>query len=197
MTLPTDLPPIPDKLSFKIGEAARLVGVEPHVLRFWEKEFSRVRPQKGRNGHRLYSKADVRLLRRLRALLHQHRYTIAGAKALLREGDDAVSAVLQGRPLASAAALDEAASEVDTLRAEIAALEGERDLALREHVHAKEEASFWRRAARRAEDNVRRLDATLGALTDAVREEATALRAVAGQASETPRDSVDTAIRRP
>ncbi len=197
MTSPSDLPPIPDKLSFKIGEAGRLVGVEPHVLRFWEKEFSRVRPQKGRNGHRLYSKSDVRLLRRIRGLLHRHRYTLAGAKALLREGDDAVTAVLQGRPLASAAALDEAASEVDTLKAQVGTLETERDQALREHVHAKEEAAFWRRAARRAEDNVRRLDATLVALTDAVREEATSLRVVAGRASETTREPVDTAIRRP
>ncbi len=192
-----DLPAIPDKLSFKIGEASRLVGVEAHVLRFWEKEFSRVRPQKGRNGHRLYSQADLRLLRRLRGLLHHHRYTIAGAKALLREGDEAVTAVLQGRPLGSAAALDDAADQVDALKQRMTALVTERDEANREQKHAREEAAFWRRAARRAEDNVRRLDATVQALADAVRDEATALKGAINAGQTTAPQPVDTGVGRP
>ena len=192
-----DLPAVPEKLSFKIGEAARLVGVEPHVLRFWEKEFSRVRPQKGRNGHRQYSQSDVRLLRRIRGLLHHHRYTIAGAKVLLREGEEAVMAVLDGRPLASVAALDEAATEVEALRERLEALEGERAAAERDQKHAREEAAFWRRAARRAEDNVRRLESTVHALADAVRDEATSLKRAVSAGRTTPPQPVDTGVGRP
>ncbi len=170
---------IPDKLSFKIGETARLVGVEPHVLRFWETSFGRVRPQKGRNGHRLYSRADVRLLRRIRALLHDQRYTIAGARALLREGEEAVQAVLGGRPIEAASALDAATSEAGSLRAEIRGLQKALDDSERAARLAREEARFWKREARKA-------TATLKALADGVRNEALALR-----------DAVDTAERRP
>jgi len=193
----SELPPIPEKLSFKIGQASKLVGVEPHVLRFWEKEFSRVRPQKGRNGHRLYSQADLRLLRRVRGLLHEHRYTIAGAKALLREGNEAVNAVLDGRPLAAAAALDEASSEADGLRARAVELEGERDQSKRELAHAKEEAAFWRRAARRAEENVRRLEGNLRTITDAIRDHASELKRASSLPSERAPESVDTGVSRP
>jgi len=77
--------PLPDKLYFRIGEAARLVGVKPYVLRYWETEFSILRPGKTRARHRLYRRRDVETLLEIRRLLHTERYTIAGAKRRLRK----------------------------------------------------------------------------------------------------------------
>lgn len=77
---------LPDKLYFKIGEVARLVGVKPYVLRYWESEFSIVRPGKTGSKHRLYRRKDVTTLLEIRRLLYAERYTIEGAKRRLREG---------------------------------------------------------------------------------------------------------------
>ena len=77
---------VPDKLYFKIGEVARLVGVKPYVLRYWESEFSVLRPVKTRSRHRLYRRRDVETLLEIRRLLYAEGYTIAGAKRRLREG---------------------------------------------------------------------------------------------------------------
>ena len=77
---------VPDKLYFKIGEVARLVGVKPYVLRYWESEFSVLRPGKTRSRHRLYRRRDVETLLEIRRLLYAEGYTIAGAKRRLREG---------------------------------------------------------------------------------------------------------------
>jgi len=77
-------PQLPDKLYFRIGETAEIVGVEPHVLRYWETEFRSVRPEKSRKGQRIYSRRDVETLIRVKDLLYGHRYTIAGAKRKLR-----------------------------------------------------------------------------------------------------------------
>jgi DNA-binding transcriptional MerR regulator len=76
---------LPDKLYFKIGEVAKLVGVKPYVLRYWETEFSVVRPGKTRSRHRLYRRRDVETLLEIRRLLYAERYTIEGAKRRLRE----------------------------------------------------------------------------------------------------------------
>jgi DNA-binding transcriptional MerR regulator len=76
---------LPDKLYFKIGEVAKLVGVKPYVLRYWETEFSIVRPGKTRSKHRLYRRKDVETLFEIRRLLYAERYTIEGAKRRLRE----------------------------------------------------------------------------------------------------------------
>jgi DNA-binding transcriptional MerR regulator len=75
--------PIPDKLYFRIGEAARLCGVEAYVLRFWETEFPQLRPNKGGTGQRLYRRRDVELALHIKQLLHQEGYTIAGARQVL------------------------------------------------------------------------------------------------------------------
>jgi len=75
---------LPDKKYFKIGEVAQLVGVEPHVLRYWQTQFPQVRPQKSRSGHRLYRRKDVETLLAVRELLHVQRFTIAGARQALR-----------------------------------------------------------------------------------------------------------------
>jgi DNA-binding transcriptional MerR regulator len=86
---PTDASGIPDKAFFKIGEAARLVGVKPYVLRYWETEFRSLRPQKTKSQQRLYRRADVELLLKIRHLLYEKRYTIEGARSRLRgEGRD-------------------------------------------------------------------------------------------------------------
>ena len=77
---------LPDKLYFKIGEVARLVGVKPYVLRYWESEFGALRPGKTRSRHRLYRRKDVETLLEIRRLLYVERYTIEGAKRRLREG---------------------------------------------------------------------------------------------------------------
>jgi DNA-binding transcriptional MerR regulator len=75
---------LPDKLYFKIGEVAALVGVKPHVLRYWESEFSIVKPSKTRSKHRLYRRRDVETLLHIKHLLHDERFTIEGARKRLK-----------------------------------------------------------------------------------------------------------------
>ena len=82
---PVDPNAIPDKPFFKIGEAARLCAVKPYVLRYWETEFSSIKPQKTRSGQRLYRRQDVELILRIRSLLYDQRFTIEGARTRLRE----------------------------------------------------------------------------------------------------------------
>jgi DNA-binding transcriptional MerR regulator len=74
-----------DKLYFKIGEAAEIVGVAPHVLRYWETEFATLRPQKSRTQQRVYRRRDVATLLRIKRLLYVEKFTIAGARKQLRE----------------------------------------------------------------------------------------------------------------
>lgn len=71
---------IPDKLYFRIGEVAQLVGVEPYVLRYWESEFPTLAPKKSGSGHRLYRRKDVELLLEIKRLLYDRRFTIEGAR---------------------------------------------------------------------------------------------------------------------
>jgi len=77
---------LPAKLYYRIGEVAGIVGVEAHVLRYWETEFRSIRPQKSAKGQRVYSRRDVETLLRVKELLYAHRFTIAGARRKLREG---------------------------------------------------------------------------------------------------------------
>lgn len=81
----TSRPEIPAKLYFRIGEASSVVGVEPHVLRYWETEFRAIRPKKSARGQRVYSRRDVETLLRIKELLYDHGFTIAGARRRLRE----------------------------------------------------------------------------------------------------------------
>src|ERR1700684_1138579 len=80
---------LPPKLYYRIGEVAELVGVEPHVLRYWEREFRSIRPTKSAKGQRVYSRRDVENLMRVRELLYGRGFTIAGAKKKLQESDTA------------------------------------------------------------------------------------------------------------
>jgi len=74
---------IPEKLFFKIGEVCELAGVQAHVLRYWESEFTMLAPQKNRAGQRVYRKRDVEIALRIKELLYDDQYTIAGAKKRL------------------------------------------------------------------------------------------------------------------
>lgn len=80
------LPPsaeIPDRLYFRIGDVARICGVEPYVLRFWETQFPSLKPNKGGTGQRLYRRREVELALRIQQLVHQEGYTLAGARQAL------------------------------------------------------------------------------------------------------------------
>src|SRR5579864_7510738 len=92
---------LPSKLYFRIGEVASLVGVEPHVLRYWEREFRSIRPTKSAKGQRVYSRRDVENLMRVRELLYRDGFTIAGAKKRLQQGSHEVPA--HDEPVADAA----------------------------------------------------------------------------------------------
>jgi DNA-binding transcriptional MerR regulator len=75
----------PVKLYYRIGEVAEIVGVEPHVLRYWESEFRSIRPQKSNKGRRVYTRRDVEKLVEVKELLYGQGYTIAGARKRMRE----------------------------------------------------------------------------------------------------------------
>ena len=95
------LPPIPAKRYFTIGEVSELCGVKPHVLRYWEQEFTQLKPVKRRGNRRYYQHHEVLLIRRIRELLYEHGFTISGARNKLDargaepapNGDDAALGV--------------------------------------------------------------------------------------------------------
>jgi DNA-binding transcriptional MerR regulator len=93
---PVVLPPIPAKRYFTIGEVSELCGVKPHVLRYWEQEFTQLKPVKRRGNRRYYQHHEVLLIRRIRELLYEHGFTISGArnKLDLRTTADNASAAL-------------------------------------------------------------------------------------------------------
>ena len=97
-----ELPPIPAKRYFTIGEVSELCGVKPHVLRYWEQEFTQLKPVKRRGNRRYYQHHEVLLIRRIRALLYEEGFTISGARNRL---DDVYS---QGREAARAEAAERA-----------------------------------------------------------------------------------------
>src|SRR5213595_2692037 len=76
----TDLPPIPAKRYFTIGEVSELCAVKPHVLRYWEQEFTQLKPVKRRGNRRYYQHHEVLLIRRIRELLYEQGFTISGAR---------------------------------------------------------------------------------------------------------------------
>jgi len=131
------LPPIPAKRYFTIGEVSELCGVKPHVLRYWEQEFTQLRPMKRRGNRRYYQHHEVLLVRRIRELLYEQGFTISGARnrlgemglngrgrlaAALEEGSDATP----GDELAAGEPGDELTAEaqlpqidVESLRADL------------------------------------------------------------------------------
>ena len=78
-------PRIPDKKYFRIGEVSEITGTEAYVLRFWQKEFKGINPKRTESGQRLYQKADIELILKIKYLLHEKNFTIKGAKRYLKE----------------------------------------------------------------------------------------------------------------
>ncbi len=92
---------IPDKEEFKIGEVCEIAGVKPFVLRYWETEFPELSPSKGAGGQRTYTRGDVQLILRIKQLLYEERFTVAGAKKRLAEeiaGQEAKPVKLDTKP---------------------------------------------------------------------------------------------------
>lgn len=112
-----DLPPIPAKRYFTIGEVSELCGVKPHVLRYWEQEFTQLKPVKRRGNRRYYQHHEVLLVRRIRELLYQQGFTINGARNRLED--------FHGKP-ETVASLDAVLSAPDidiaALRAELGSI---------------------------------------------------------------------------
>ena len=95
-TLPAiELPPIPAKRYFTIGEVSELCGVRPHVLRYWEQEFTQLKPVKRRGNRRYYQHHEVLLIRKIRSLLYEEGFTITGARHRL-ESELPAAAVFDG-----------------------------------------------------------------------------------------------------
>ncbi len=83
-----ELPPIPGKRYFTIGEVSDLCDVKPHVLRYWEQEFPQLKPVKRRGNRRYYQRQDVVMIRQIRSLLYEQGYTIGGARLRLSDTDE-------------------------------------------------------------------------------------------------------------
>ena len=118
-TTPGDeLPPIPAKRYFTIGEVSDLCGVKPHVLRYWEQEFNQLKPVKRRGNRRYYQHHEVLLVRRIRELLYNQGFTISGARNRLDEGGavDIVAVDKAEAPKITAGLRGEIQSIIDMLR---------------------------------------------------------------------------------
>ncbi|HYS64660.1 MAG TPA: MerR family transcriptional regulator [Paraburkholderia sp.] len=119
------LPPIPAKRYFTIGEVSELCGVKPHVLRYWEQEFTQLRPVKRRGNRRYYQHHEVLLIRRIRELLYEQGFTINGARNRLDShggGAHGASAEMVGEvegAVVPAAATSAATVDVEQLRKEL------------------------------------------------------------------------------
>ena len=121
---------IPDKLYFRIGEVARLAGIKPYVLRFWETEFPSLGPKKSGTGHRLYRRKDVQLVLDIKTLLYEKRYTIEGARKHLElraktepaaaQAPKRAKAVAKRLPKGQAGLFDVSAPSLDIVRKELA-----------------------------------------------------------------------------
>ena len=94
----SDLPAIPGKRYFTIGEVSDLCAVKPHVLRYWEQEFPHLKPLKRRGNRRYYQRQDVILIRQIRSLLYEHGFTIGGARQRL-SGEEARVDVSQSQQI--------------------------------------------------------------------------------------------------
>ena len=99
----SEMPAIPDRLYFKIGDVARICGVESYVLRFWETRFPQLKPNKSGNGQRLYRRRDVEMALKIKQLVHDEGYTLAGARQAL----DGLRSEAKG-PVVADAAVEEA-----------------------------------------------------------------------------------------
>src|SRR3569623_1250422 len=117
-----ELPPIPGKRYFTIGEVSDLCAVKPHVLRYWEQEFPQLKPVKRRGNRRYYQHEDVQMVRRIRSLLYDQGFTIGGARQRLREMRNELAA--EEAPKAAVAVPVPADQKKQLLRDLRSALEG-------------------------------------------------------------------------
>jgi DNA-binding transcriptional MerR regulator len=113
------LPPIPAKRYFTIGEVSELCGVKPHVLRYWEQEFTQLKPVKRRGNRRYYQHHEVLLIRRIRELLYEQGFTISGARNRLDESQGAGARYAPKMDAAESAAAAAAAVEAKLIRQEL------------------------------------------------------------------------------
>ena len=111
------LPAIPAKRYFTIGEVSELCGVKPHVLRYWEQEFTQLKPIKRRGNRRYYQHHEVLLVRRIRELLYEQGFTISGARNRLDEGGRAGRNNGREAPPPPALGLTEVRAELEAIRA--------------------------------------------------------------------------------
>jgi DNA-binding transcriptional MerR regulator len=120
-----DLPPIPAKRYFTIGEVSELCGVKPHVLRYWEQEFTQLKPVKRRGNRRYYQHHEVLLIRRIRELLYEEGFTISGARNRLdsARGDNGrVEAEEKPEPPAREGRLAQVGVDVAAIKRELRAV---------------------------------------------------------------------------
>ena len=106
---------IPDKLFFRIGEAAELIGVETHVLRYWESEF-KMRPQRSGSGQRMYRRKDIEKFLRIRHLLHEEGFTIAGARKAFEQNASSATA----KPVMAGGRVKDVIGRLSAIRTRIA-----------------------------------------------------------------------------
>ncbi len=111
---------IPDRSDFKIGEVCDIAGVKPFVLRYWETEFPELAPTKGAGGQRSYSRCDVELILRIKHLLYEERFTVAGAKKRLAEEQQAGQPAVEGAEIAAPSIDSAPPLEVERLRRALA-----------------------------------------------------------------------------
>lgn len=122
------LPEIPRKRYFAIGEVSELCEVKPHVLRYWEQEFPQLKPVKRRGNRRYYQQDDVQMVRRIRSLLYEQGFTIGGARQRLRETQKLAAIPAPTAPIVAVPKLDmpkgstRRVSEIKRLRSELESL---------------------------------------------------------------------------
>jgi len=121
-----DLPPIPAKRYFTIGEVSDLCGVKPHVLRYWEQEFTQLKPVKRRGNRRYYQHHEVLLIRRIRELLYEEGFTISGARNRLdnaftgdERGEAGARPARAAAPASGAASSPGSAADISALKREL------------------------------------------------------------------------------
>ena len=114
-----ELPPIPAKRYFTIGEVSELCGVKPHVLRYWEQEFTQLKPVKRRGNRRYYQHHEVLLIRRIRELLYEEGFTISGARNRL---DNAMASEERAEPHVRAATPAAGGADLSAIKRELRAL---------------------------------------------------------------------------
>jgi DNA-binding transcriptional MerR regulator len=125
-----ELPPIPAKRYFTIGEVSELCGVKPHVLRYWEQEFTQLRPVKRRGNRRYYQHHEVMLARRIRELLYQEGFTISGARLRLN------NAVTEKLDLPTMPLNDVSSFGADLLSHQLTTAVGENSASVRQELNA-------------------------------------------------------------